>query len=175
MEGPAEKRVPWDKLILTDSLGQPFSIDQLRGRLVLINFFFTSCQSICPPQTAGLMNAWTKLDAQEKEAIVILSITIDPENDTIAKLATYKQNFRIADSSWVFGRGAPEATTQLGEHFGSLSGDSKPLAHKGRIYLIDPKGNYLLSFASPPQIDSSKLAKELSGAVKVFMKNSRIQ
>lgn len=160
----------WDKVKLENSKGKDFTLESFRGKLLLINFFFTSCPDICPPQTAGLQKTWNKLGRTEKNSIRFVSISIDPKNDSLATIEDYRERFKIATDSWIFARGSEENVKALAEHFGSLTSDKGPLEHRARIYLMDPKGQYLLSYASAPVIDSNYLSKELTAAVRTFVR-----
>lgn len=163
-------RQGWEKLKLQDSKGKDFTLESFRGKLLLVSFFFTSCPDICPPQTAGLHKTWKKLGQNEKNSIRFVSISIDPKNDSIAKIEDYRKRFQITTDSWIFARGSEDNVKALAEHFGSLSSDKGPLEHRPRMYLMDSKGKYLLSYASAPVIDSDYLSKELTAAAQTFVK-----
>ncbi len=164
---PLEKT--WDRYKLTDSAGKEFSVDKFRGKLVLVNFFFAHCPDICPPQTAGLNTVLKKLGPREREAIVFVSISIDPERDTSKQLAAYKKQFGITSSSWLFAT-APRATIEkIAGQFGSLSDDKKsPLDHIARFYLVNTEGQLLLSYSAAP-VDTARLTKDLTDAVSTFV------
>lgn len=164
------KASPWDKLKLTDSKGKAFTFDKFRGKLVLINFFFAHCPDVCPPQTAGLHRVIQGLGKHEEDSIRFVSITIDPDNDTAAKLEEYKKQFSIKSPSWIFATTSKENLKKLGVQFGSISGDpKKPLDHKARFYLINTDGSYLLSYDSAV-VDVPRITKDLTDAVRTFVK-----
>lgn len=167
---PDPSKPAWDKLKFSDSKGRDFSLNEFRGKLLLVSFFFTSCPDICPPQTAGLVKTWEKLGKQEQNDISFVSISIDSKNDDTAKLADYRKRFHIKTENWIFARGSEENVKLLGDHFGSLGNAKNPMEHRGRVYLVDPQGRYLLSFASPPAVDSVHLAKELTAASQTFVR-----
>lgn len=160
----------WDKIKLSDSKGKQFSADKFKGKIVLVNFFFSHCPDVCPPQTAGLHKVLSGLDKEVEESIMFLSITIDPDNDTTKVLDAYKKQFNIKSDSWTFARTGKDQLAAIGEHFGSLSGDpKKPLDHKARLYLVNADGSYLLSYDSAV-IDVPRLTKDLTDAAHTFVK-----
>nr|AYM54204.1 secreted protein [Sorangium cellulosum] len=77
----------------------------LRGRKVLINFAFTSCKGACPTMTANLARVQEMLRARG-ERVTLLTITVDPENDTPAALKRYAARFK-AGEGWYFLTGTP--------------------------------------------------------------------
>jgi protein SCO1/2 len=160
-----------DKVKLWNSEGKAFSLAHLNGKLVLLDFFFTSCPTICPLQTAGLAKTWDKLGADAQRSIIFVSVSIDPEHDTKEKLVEYRRRFGIKTASWIFASGKKESVEGLAKSFGSLSGNLGPREHKARIYLLDRQGAFLLSFSSAPTIDSDKVAQELKRAVLALNKS----
>lgn len=68
-----------------------FYEDLIRGRVVLINFMFTTCTSICPPMTANLAKVQRLLGARLSREVIMLSITVDPEVDTPEVLRRYAE------------------------------------------------------------------------------------
>jgi cytochrome oxidase Cu insertion factor (SCO1/SenC/PrrC family) len=170
MEPQDPKAIAWDKLKLTDSKGKNFTFENFRGKLVLINFFFAHCPDVCPPQTAGLHRVIQGLGKHEEESIRFVSITIDPDNDSAAKLEEYKKQFSIKSPSWIFARTSKDNLQKLGVQFGSISGDpKKPLDHKARFYLINTDGSFLLSYDSSV-VDVPRMTKDMTDAVRTFVK-----
>lgn len=98
---------------LTDQDGRPFGSEQLRGRVWIASFLFTSCSQACPTLSAQLANVRTRL-AGHGDRFHVVSITVDPEVDTPERLRAYAENFG-GTSQWTLLTGAPDdvrATTQ---------------------------------------------------------------
>lgn len=165
-----KKAIAWDKIKLTDSKGKEFTAEKFRGKILLVNFFFSHCPDVCPPQTAGLLKVLKGLDKEVEDSVMFLSITIDPDNDTTKALEAYKKQFSIKSDAWTFARTSKDKLAKIGEHFGSLNGDpKKPLDHKARLYLVNNNGSYLLSYDSAV-IDVPRLTKDLTDAAHTFVK-----
>ena len=92
--------IPDVSLINTE--GQPVSLrkELTFDRPVFVNFIFTSCSSFCPLLTATLAKVQTEL-LKRGETFRIVSISIDPEQDTPALLQAYAQRFH-AQKEWHF-------------------------------------------------------------------------
>ena len=71
-----------------------FYEDLIKGKVVLINFFFTSCTSICPRTTENLVKVQETLGERLGRDVVMISITVDPDTDTPAVLGKYALRYR---------------------------------------------------------------------------------
>lgn len=83
--------------------------EMLRGRAVVVSFFFTGCASVCPPQTALLRDAarqWQTRPALRD--VLLVSISVDPLGDGPAQLRDYGRRFDLGlGDRWVLLTGAP--------------------------------------------------------------------
>lgn len=75
---------------LTDQNDRPFSLRDLRGRVAVVTFLFTSCSDTCPVLTAKLVAIQRQL-GPDKDRVHFVGITVDPLNDTPAVLKRYGQ------------------------------------------------------------------------------------
>ena len=88
---------------LVDHLGRPQRLytDLLRGKVVLVNSFFTSCAGVCPPMTQRIAELQAPLSDRLGKDVFFLSVTVDPVTDTTEVLATYAEKFGAKDG-WLF-------------------------------------------------------------------------
>ncbi len=91
------------------------------GRPVILNFVFVSCSAICPMLSHLFSKVQTKL-AKDGQKAHMVSISIDPENDTPAKLAEYAKKFG-AGSDWNFYTGTREVSIAIQKAFNAYRGD----------------------------------------------------
>ena len=99
--------------------GQTVTEDAVKGKVYLCDFFFTTCQSICPIMSNELERVYKEF--KTKDDFLILSHTVNPETDSVAQLKEYAQKHGVTDLHWLF-----------------LTGDKK------QLYEIARKG-YLLN------------------------------
>lgn len=126
---------------LVDQGGKPrhFYSDLLRGKKVLINFGFTSCKGVCPPMTANLARVQKLLGGRVGREIVMITITVDPVNDTPAVLDQFAKKFGIGPG-WYFLTGTPaDVKTVLGRLGGLVK---KPEEHSALLLIGDLKTGY---------------------------------
>jgi protein SCO1/2 len=88
---------------------------------VMVNFIFTSCTTVCPIMSAGFAQLREGL-GPERDQVRLLSISIDPETDTVARLRAYAERYG-AGASWQLLTGATAATEAAQRAFGAYRGD----------------------------------------------------
>jgi cytochrome oxidase Cu insertion factor (SCO1/SenC/PrrC family) len=88
-------------LVTQDNKPVRFYEDLLKGKTVLINFLFTTCKGVCPPMTANLARVQKHLGERVGRDIVMISLSVDPTNDTPAVLKKFADNFK-AQPGWYF-------------------------------------------------------------------------
>ena len=84
-----------------------FYSDLLKGKTVVINAFFTTCNSVCPPMNRNLEKVQEALGARLGKDVFIISISVDPATDTPPRLKEYAQRFH-AKPGWTFLTGKKE-------------------------------------------------------------------
>jgi len=116
---PAEKYFTDVELLNQDGKKVRFYSDVLKGKTVIVNAFFTSCTSVCPPMNRNLQKIQEALGDRMGRDVFLVSITVDPEVDTPEKLKKYAQSFH-AGPGWIFLTGKKEnldwALYKLGQY-----------------------------------------------------------
>lgn len=104
-------------LLTQDGTRVLFYDDLLKGKVVLINFFYTSCTSICPRTTANLVKVEEALGDRVGREVRMISITVDPNKDTPGVLNAYARRF-ATKPGWYFVTGRGEEIDLLKRRFG---------------------------------------------------------
>lgn len=86
---------------LVDERGAPFDRGALTGHVSVVDFIFTRCQSSCPRLTATMRVLQNRL-ARAGSRAHLVSISVDPENDSPAVLAAYAERAHADPSRWSF-------------------------------------------------------------------------
>ncbi|MCY1504605.1 hypothetical protein D9M68_387820 [compost metagenome] len=102
-----------------------FYDDLIEGKVVLINFIFTSCGDTCPLETARLRQVQKLLGDQVGRDIHFYSISIDPIHDTPEVLKAYAEKFQVAPG-WLFLTGDYAEINALRESLGLLAQSDDP-------------------------------------------------
>src|SRR5438552_11712056 len=101
------------------SVSLPHELDD--GRPVLLNFIFTTCSSICPLTSRTLEEFQDKL-GPEAARVHLMSISIDPEQDTPSRLAEYARKFH-AGPGWQYYTGTLAASLAAQRAFDAYRGE----------------------------------------------------
>jgi len=110
-------------VVLADAEGRPVRLRELLATddTVMMNFIFTTCGTICPVMVKVFADVPVRLGAQAKN-LRMISISIDPDNDTPAQLNSYAKNFG-AGERWKFLTGRVQDIKAVQLAFDSYRGD----------------------------------------------------
>ena len=132
-----------DTFTMYNQLGDVFTSDSLKGKIYAANFFFTSCPSICPKMANNLKLLHDKFENNKEFNLV--SFSVMPWVDTVAKLKAYGENLGINPAKWHLLTGDKERIYTLGrqsffaEKKEGLTKDSSDFLHTETMLLIDGK------------------------------------
>ena len=140
--GRKEVKTSAPSFTLTDQNGKPFHFKPAGGKLVLVNFIYTSCPDVCPLFTAKLAAIQRALEGERRESYLLLSITTDPARDTAAKMKEYAEAFKPDLRRWHFLTGSPKYLALVWKDFGVRVQDlgNGQIQHTNLVTLIDGKG-----------------------------------
>jgi protein SCO1/2 len=135
-----------------------FYEDLLKGKVVAVNFMFTTCPSFCPRATANLLKVQARLGERLGRDVFMLSITVDPETDTPQVLKKYAVAHQ-ARPGWYFLTGERRDIDRIRRKFGVFDDDPDKTQHTG----ILTYGNHATgSWAAMPVIaDPAVIARSL--------------
>ncbi len=146
------------------------SSKDLKGKVWIADFFFTSCPTICPVMT-DQMNRLNEMTSDLSDHIQYMSFSINPNNDRPSVLRRYMKKHDINASNWHFFTGDEDETHQLGvEHFlvHANADEEAPggYAHGPAFTLVDHEGivRGVYDGTNPEQVDL--LEKDLRKLLK---------
>ncbi len=132
----------------TNQLGQKVSWKDMEGKIVVADFFFTHCPTICAGMTRNMKSLQTgirnheKVGTREPDFIQFLSISIDPERDSVPNLKKWADRFQVDPSNWWLVTGNREEIYDLSiNHIKLLAQDGELIdsnfLHTDYFVLID--------------------------------------
>lgn len=83
---------------LTNQNGKPITQKDYKDKIYVADFFFTTCQTICPIMTDHMVKIQDKI--KNNPEVLLLSHTVTPEIDTVAQLKKYALEKGVIDSKW---------------------------------------------------------------------------
>jgi len=145
---------------LKSQTGHPVNLADLRGKVVLLDFFYASCPDICPLITSKMAALQRRLNRQGVlgRKVVLLSASLDPVKDTVDAVRHYAKGVRALPGGWFFLRGDESEVTRLLREYDVWvrPAPNGSFDHSIRIYLIDQQGHireiYSDNFLSVAQV-----------------------
>lgn len=122
----AKRTYPNVPLINQDGETLHFYDDVIKGKVVTINFMFTSCGFACPLETAKLREVQKMLGEHVGKNVYMYSISVDPERDTPEALKAYMEKFKVGPG-WQFLTGKQKDIDLIRETLGMVNTDEKDL------------------------------------------------
>ncbi|RPI68267.1 MAG: SCO family protein [Ignavibacteriae bacterium] len=121
----------------TDQSGAEFSTSMVKGRPWIATFFFTSCTTVCP----ALNDVQKQLVAEFGSKVRFVSISTDPETDTVERLAEYAARYGARVGTWWMVRMPADTMQDLASAgFGVMKPES-PEMHTTRLVAVDASMN----------------------------------
>ena len=128
------------------------------GRPVVLDFVYTTCTALCPLSSQTFAALQEKLGSV-RDRVHLVSISIDPEQDTPKRLAEYSQHFD-AGPQWQFYTGSGDASLLVQRSFGAYQGDK--MSHPPLTLVRTAPGNTWVRFDGFATV--TQLLTELQGA-----------
>jgi len=144
-------QIPDLKLVRADGKTVSLPEEMNDGRPVVLNFIYTSCTSVCPLMSQVFSQFQEQLGAAHDQ-VHLMSISIDPEADTPARLTEYGKTYG-AGAEWQFYTGTPNASVAAQRAFDVYRGDK--MAHTAATLIRGAPGQPWLridGFATPDQL-----------------------
>ena len=132
-EEPLPEMMPIGEFTLTAHDGSELGSDDLRGKVYVADFIFTTCPSICPVLSTQMANLHRRIDDPD---VRFLSITVDPEHDTPEVMREYAARYR-PDARWSFLSGDPgDVRRAIVLGFRLPIGGREPMGDEGRYDIM---------------------------------------
>ena len=91
----------------TSQDNQPVTLADLRGKVYVAEYFFTTCKGICPKLNSNMKTLYA--DLKNEPDFMIVSHTVDPETDSPVRLKVYADSLGVSSSRWLFLTGSKDS------------------------------------------------------------------
>ena len=130
------------QLVNQDGKKLRFYDDLIRGKIVIIQFMFTSCDRLCPMVTPNLVKIQKELQKQAPGEVNLVSISVDPDHDTPAALKEYAAKFHVGPN-WQFLTGRKSEIEGLRRELGVFDPENTTFEHMNVITIgKEPTGQW---------------------------------
>ncbi|UCS93471.1 SCO family protein [Echinicola marina] len=149
----------------TDQEGNTITNQDVKGKVYVADFFFTSCPTICPVMKSQMLRVYEKF--KDNPSFTILSHSIDPTYDTVEVLKDYAERLGIEDASaWHFLTGEQEKIFEIGQTSylaTAMEDKNEPggFLHSGAFILIDQEGHIRGVYDGTVAEQVNKLMKDI--------------
>ena len=145
--------------------GISISQQDIEGKIHVANFMFTTCGSICPSMTKNLRTVSKQFN--RTDSVILLSFTVTPWVDSIAKLKSYKELYEIDNPNWHFLTGNTSEIYNLArqsyfaeEEIG-FNKDSTDFLHTEHFLLVDENKRIRGIYNGTLQLEMLQLSKDI--------------
>ncbi|MCI0573441.1 MAG: SCO family protein [Myxococcaceae bacterium] len=111
LERVTAPKLPDEQLVDQDGMPVRLASELMKDRVVAVNFVFSTCSTICSPMSAVFGKLRSELGDAVGRDVHLVSITLDPANDTPEKLKKFSSMFKRGDG-WTFVTGEPQRVTR---------------------------------------------------------------
>lgn len=148
--GFGKKRFPpiskVEPFVFTNQDGKPFSSESMKGKVVVANFFFTTCTSVCPRMNNNLKPKYEAL--KNNPDVLFLSFTSDPARDSAARLKQYADSMGVNTAKWIFLTGRKDSLYNAARYSFKIDdpdnfagNDGVDFLHTQFVALVNRKGD----------------------------------
>ncbi len=149
---------------LIDTNNKPFTLGQLRGKVWIADFFFTTCSGICPIMSKNMATLHRSY-VLEKD-VRLVSFSVNPENDSPEVLAKYAQKLKADTKKWHFLTGSREAIQKVVVNSFKLGAVDEPIFHSSYFVLVDKKAQIRGYYDGTKNEDLQRLFKDTASLMK---------
>ena len=125
----------------TNQLGKTVTLDSLKGKILVVNFFFSRCPTICPGLAKSMQKLQRSFTNNNDSIVQFISISIDPEHDSVPQLRKFADRYTSNHDSWWFLTGNKEEIYDfaLNELKASIADTNVDTAfiHTNNFFLLD--------------------------------------
>jgi cytochrome oxidase Cu insertion factor (SCO1/SenC/PrrC family) len=166
--GQVERRVPkissaenLTSYELTERSGGKFDSKTLAGKVHVVNFFYATCPARCPMQTQHMAQLQALLNQKGIDAskAMLVSITVDPANDTAAVLREYADRYKADSKQWVFLTGDLDYMSRVAVEIYQTA--YKAQVHSEKVLLVDKWGRIRGDYRWYDPTDFAVLKREM--------------
>jgi protein SCO1/2 len=151
-------------LHFTNQLGEQVSLNDLKGKIIVLDFFFTHCPTICP-KLAIAMKKLQKSFPNNDSIVQFVSISIDPKHDSVEQLRNWARKFSVDPDSWWLGTGDRDSIYNFALHEMKASvadvNVDTAFVHTENFFLLDKDRVVRGWFNGLDSVAQSKLVRDI--------------
>ena len=155
----------------TNQDGQPTTERNVEGKVYVAEYFFTTCPSICPMLNTNMKKIYEAY--KDDPGFMILSHTVDPDNDNVARLKWYADSMHVNTKQWVFLTGRKDSLYKaarnsylLDDPQNNLQNINDQFLHTQFFALVDRSGHVRKIYDGLKKAEIEELKKDIKRLLK---------
>jgi protein SCO1 len=143
----------------------------IRGKVVAVEYFFTTCKGICPRLNKNMKTVYEEF--KDEKDFLILSHTSDPATDSSAKLKLYADSMQVNTAQWVFLTGRKDSlynmareSYKIDDPANNLQSIDDDFLHTQFIALVNRKGEVVKIYDGLKQSEMKAMSKQIKKLLK---------
>lgn len=142
------------------------SLDDLKGKVWMADFVFTSCETVCPPMTYNMTKLNEALEEEGVEDVQFVSFSVDPTVDTPEKMKEFMSGYDLSKADWQFlsGYSQDEIETFAQENFKALvrkPEEGTQVDHATYFYLVDQEGKIIKAYPGFQDVPTEDIINDI--------------
>jgi protein SCO1/2 len=149
-----------------NQLGDTITNQQVAGKVQVVEFFFTTCTGICPKMNTNMLKIASEF--KEEEDFLILSHTVDPDKDSVARMKHYADSLQVDHKKWWLLTGTKAKLYEAARHSYLLDDKNnettaieEQFIHTQLFALVDKSGNLRGIYDGLKKDELTKLDKDI--------------
>lgn len=148
---------------------EEITLSDIRNKIVLADFFFVTCPSICPKMATEMKKVW--LEYRDNPDVLFVSHTVMPVEDTPEVLNHYADSLEVNNSNWLFLTGDKQEIYKLARRSYMVtksegSGDAHDFIHTENFALVDGEGKIRGYYDGTNPDDTEKAIDDINQLLK---------
>ncbi len=157
---------PIEDFEFTNQNGEKVSLNDLKGDVLVADFVFTNCTTVCPPMTSNMTELQKRVEEAGYDDVTFVSFSVDPELDTPEVLKEYAKDYGINLDNWEFltGYSQEEIEKFAEKNFKTIV--KKPenddqVIHGTSFYVINKDGEIVEEFQGNTDVPFDEIMSEV--------------
>lgn len=148
----------------TNSDGNTVTLDNLKGKVWVADFIFTTCTMACPMMTGNMNIVHKKF--KKNDNVRLVSISVYPEYDTPEVLKNYASQYDADTEKWLFLTGKEDAVKDIIRDGFKIGDYEDIIFHSEKFALVDKKGIIRAYYNGMKSEDMKQLKKDINALLK---------
>ncbi|WP_040208575.1 SCO family protein [Neobacillus jeddahensis] len=150
----------------TTQENKPFGLKDLKGKIWISDFIFTSCADVCPPMTSNLVKLQKKVKDEGLKNVEFVSFSVDPTVDSPEVLDRYAKQFGVKFENWTFLTGYNQAFIEefAAKNFKTIvkkPAEGTQVIHQTFLYLVDQDGNIIKTYSGYKDVPFDEIMNDI--------------